>query len=263
MTTQLTATLQGHPWDLWGLSRLFDGSDTRHTLVMAEKPTGRPTYDTSNKDAINRFRIQGYDVFATLTSEELLAPGTVGAVDLRDIRPVALELVERINGIAILLDPDYRPAKLLSLTYSYAGGSGSTVLGDWTPNRDMTFLSHHPLQGLFAKDILPLALSDNRVKFVLDAIALPRSWASLYLIYDAIAADVGGVHELRKSGWVTLDELNDFTNSANNSRNIREGARHGKDPDPGRRIIPLVFGYTIINRLAVRWLDWVRGGRPA
>lgn len=142
------------------------------------------------------------------------------------------------NGVAILLDPDYRPAKLLSLSYSYPGGGGSTVLGDWTPNRDMTFLGHHSLQAVFAKDVLPLALSDNRVKFVLDAIALPRSWASLYPIYDAIGADVGGVRELRKSGWVTADELSDFTNSANNSREIREGARHGKDPDPGRWIIP-------------------------
>jgi hypothetical protein len=200
----------------------------------------------------------GYDEFGTLTSTELLWDDSKGPVDLRDMRPVALSLVERINGIALLLDPEYRVVTLFSISYSNNGGGGSSVLGDWTPNKDMTSLGRHPEQLAFAKEVLHLARNDNAVKFVLDAIALPRSWASLYLIYDAIAANVGGVHELRRAGWVTADELTDFTNSANNSRSILEGARHGNSPQIGRPLIPLIQAYTIVNKLAVHWLEWVR-----
>jgi hypothetical protein len=258
MPTQVTGTLQGHPWDLWGLSKIFDGSDEAKTLVTAAEPKGRPTFDTGNRDAINRFRARGYDEFGNLTSTELLWDDSKSPVDLRDVRPVTLNLVERMNGIALLLDPEYRAVKLISISYSNKGGSGSSILGDWTPNKDMTSLGRHPGQLAFAKDVLPLANNNNAVKFVLDAIALPRSWASLYLIYDAIAADVGGIHKLRKTGWVTPDELTDFANSANNNRRIAEGARHGNTPQTGRPLVPLIQAFAIVNKLAVRWLDWVR-----
>jgi hypothetical protein len=258
MPTQVTATLQGHPWDLWGLSKIFDGSDEAKTLLTTAEPKGRPTFDTQDRDAVNRFRVMGYDIFGTLTSTELLWDDTRGPVDLRDVRPVALNLVERMNGIALLLDPEYRVVKLISISYSNKGDTGSSVLGDWTLNKDMTSLGRHPGQLAFATEVLHLARNDNAVKFVLDAIALPRSWGSLYLIYDAIAADVDGVHELRKTDWVTPDELTDFTSSANNSRSIPDSARHGNTPQTGRPLIPLIQAYAIANKLAVRWLDWVR-----
>jgi hypothetical protein len=263
MPIQIIACLQGHPWDLWGLAKLFDGSNDSKTLVEAQEPQGKPTFDASNIDAINRFRIMGYDVFANLTSTELMWDDKSRPVDLRDMRPVALDLVERINGIALLLDPEYRAVKVISISYSSEGPSGASVLGDWTPNKDMTSLGRHPAQLAFAKGVLPLARNDKAVKFVLDAIALPRSWASLYVIYDAIATDVGGVHELRKTEWVSTNDLTDFTNSANNNRCISEGARHGNTPQPGRQLIPLIHAYEIVNRLALRWLDWVRSNKRA
>jgi hypothetical protein len=258
MPTQVTATLQGHPWDLWGLSRLFDGSNQTNTLVIAEKPNGQPTYDSRDRDAINRFRLQGYDVFSPLSSSELMWNENQGPVDLRIVKLVALDLVARINGIALLLDPEYRAVKLLSISYSNAGGAGSSVLGDWTPNKATSFLGHHPSQITLASDALRLAQKDVAVKFVLDAIALPRTWASLYLIYDAIATDVGGINELRRLEWVTVDDLADFSNSANNSRSIREGARHGNKPKPERPLIPLIQAHATVNKLAIRWLDWLR-----
>ena len=38
MPIQVTATVMGHPWDLWGLSKLFNGSDATTTLVQTEEP---------------------------------------------------------------------------------------------------------------------------------------------------------------------------------------------------------------------------------
>jgi hypothetical protein len=252
MPIQVTATVMGHPWDLWGLSKLFNGSDATKTLVQTEEPKGLPTFDATDKDAVSRFRVWGYDVSANLTSTELLWDESKGKVDLLDMRPIAENLIERINGAAQLLDPQYKPVKPLALTDG--GAVGATTFSEWTPNKDNTLLGHYPALIPLARDIVALAAKEQAVKFVLDAIVLPRTWASLYLVYDAISTNVGGAHALKKKNWVTEDELNDLTNSANNSREIKEGARHGNNPKQDRALISLVQAYSITNRLALAWL---------
>lgn len=140
MLHQITATLQGHPWDLWGLSQLFDGSDAAKTLVKASKPNGRPTIDTNNLEEVNRFRIHGYDVVALLTCDGLIWDDEKGRVDLRDLRPIADETITRLNGLARTFDPTFTPVKLTHLSYSKERGAGSMTAGDWTPNKDTTYL---------------------------------------------------------------------------------------------------------------------------
>jgi hypothetical protein len=254
MTIQVTATLKGHPWDLWGLSRLFSGSDASHTLVRAAKPDGRPTFDATDPAAVARFRAQGYDVFATITSDELVWNETSkGRIDLRDLVPIAENLVGRMNGIAVLLDPEYHPAKLIYLSYRAGDREGTVLHTDWTPNKDATPLGSQQAHLPFARDALPLALSINAVKFVLEAIALPRSWASMWLIYEAIADSVGGQHKLKSLGFVSESDLRDFRHAANNSRSISEGIRHSKRPQPGP-LMPFEKAYYIINQLAIEWM---------
>jgi hypothetical protein len=245
----------GHPWDLWGLSKIFDGSDSTKTLVRAEEPNGLPTFDAINKEAINRFRVWGYDVAARLTSAELLWDEGKGRVDLQDMRSIADNLIERINGTAQLFDPQYKPVKPLALTWSKGDAAGASAYSEWTPNKSSTNLARFPDLIPLARDIIALAAKEKAVKFVLDAIVLPRTWASLYLVYDAISTDMGGTHSLKKKNWVTEDDLSDFTNSANNSREIKEGARHGKKPEQSRALISMEQAYTIINQLALAWLS--------
>ena len=132
MTIQIVATVYGHPWDLWGLSRLFDGTDASHILIKANKPEGRPTFDTADPAQVQRFRVHGYDLPAPITSDELRWDGGVSDVDLRDFATVAEALVARINGIAILLDPEYTPVKLYSLSYSEGTSAGNMLRTDWT-----------------------------------------------------------------------------------------------------------------------------------
>jgi hypothetical protein len=254
MFHRVTATLQGHPWDLWGLSQLFDGSDSSKTLVVATKPNGRPTFDVNDSDQRNRFRIQGYDVAAELTCDELILDDT--KADLRDLRPVADELITRLNGLARTIDPLFATVRLTHLSYPKESGGGAMTAGDWTPNRDSTFLSASAHRGLATK-ALRLAGANPAVNFVLDAMTLPATWASLYLVYDAISTNVGGKSELKKLDWLTSDQLNDLTNSANSSRNIREGARHGNRVDSTRPLIALDAAHILTCQLVVKWLDWL------
>jgi hypothetical protein len=253
-TIPVTATLMGHPWDLWGLSVLFDGSDASHTLLKAAKPAGRPTFDTNDPAAVQRFRVHGYDVFATLTADELVWDEDKGRVDLRDLAPVAKDILARINGVAILFDLQYRAAKLLNLTYDTGTSVGTVLNNDWTPNRNSTPLGAQQEHRPFAHAALSLANTNGAVRLVLDAMALPRTWASMYLIYEAIAGDVGSVQELDKRGFVPENDLRDFRKAANNNRSLQEGMRHASKPNPGP-LITFDRAYFIINTLAVRWLQ--------
>lgn len=85
------------------------------------------------------------------------------------------------------------------------------------------------------------------------AAALPRSWASLYLIYEAIAESVGGQHKLEKLSFVSKKDLTDFRHAANNSRSLDEGMRHSRTPRPGN-LIPLDKAHFIINTLVIHWM---------
>jgi hypothetical protein len=256
MIRQITATILGHPWDLWGLSQLFDGTDSFRTLVRSPKPEGRPTIDTTNPNAVTRFRIHGYDIAAPLTSDELVWDAAAGKVDLRDLRPIADQTIMRLNGLARTFDPTFIPVKLTHLSFEHENGAGSMTAGNWTPNKDMTYLGVQGQRGI-ASHILPLADSRPAINFVLDAMTLPVTWASLYLVLDAITTDVGDKHKLKKLGWLTDDELSDLTNSANNSRNIREGARHGNRVESTRPLIPLDVAQILTSKLVVCWLYWL------
>ena len=106
-----------------------------------------------------------------------------------------------------------------------------------------------------ANRALPLAQSNRDVKFVLEAMVLPATWASLYLVIDAIKTNVGSKHKLEKLGWLSKADLSDLTYSANNSRNISEGARHGTKPKQGGNLIPLDVAHIKTCMLVVHWLD--------
>jgi hypothetical protein len=250
MIIPISAMIIGHPWDLWGLSLLFDGSDASKTLVVATKPEGRPTFDPNNAAERDRFRIHGYDICTNLTSDELVWDDAKGRVDLRDLRSIADDILLRVNGLARTFDPTFKPVRLLHLTFP----NGSMATGDWTPNRDSTYLGAAGQHDI-ANRALPLAHSIPEVNFVLEAMTLPASWTSIYLVIDAIKTNVGGRHKLDNLGWLSKSDLSDLTYSANNSRNISEGARHGTTPNTGSNLIPLDVAHIKTCMLVVHWLD--------
>ncbi|MHC2432756.1 hypothetical protein [Bradyrhizobium sp. USDA 4451] len=247
MIIPITASIIGHPWDLWGLSLLFDGSDPSKTKVVVTKPEGRPTFDPNSEAERNRFRANGYDIMTSLTSDELVWDDAKGRVDLRDLRPIADDILLRVNGLARTFDPTSTPVRLIHLTFP----NGAMATGDWTPNRDSTYLGAAG-QHEIANRALPL--TNPEVKFVLEAMVLPATWASLYLVIDAIKTNVGGRRELDKMGWLSKPDLSDLTYSANNSRNISEGARHRTKPNVGGNLIPLDIAHIKTCMLVAHWL---------
>jgi len=248
-----TARLRGHPWDLWGLSKIFDGSNADHTRIVATQPVGRPMYDPHTDAGRLRYARLGFDDFALLTTDALTFPeGSQPTFDVA--KSVANEIILRINGIGRLIDPEYLTVSLYELSYVCRGGSGSSDAGRMPKNKENTWLGQHPAHQPFGALVFSHAASNTAVRFVLDAIALPATWASLYLVYDAIKDEVGGQAALEKMDWVKKSELSDFRYSANTSRQLKEGARHGGIPDAPKPLITLSNATDIIERLARAWL---------
>jgi hypothetical protein len=131
--------------------------------------------------------------FATLTCTELVLDDDTSQ-DLRDLRPTADEIISRLNGLARTFDPTFAPVRLTHLSYPKENGAGAMTAGNWVPNKDAILLSASTRRDI-AMRALKIAVSDLVVKFVLDAMTLPTTWASLYLVYDAISTDVGGQHK--------------------------------------------------------------------
>jgi hypothetical protein len=140
------------------------------------------------------------------------------------------------------------------LTYSEGEKFGSLLRSDWKLNKSATHLGAEQEHRPFAQAGLPLAASNPAVKVVLAAITLPRTWTSMYLIYEAIADEVGGQHALEKRNYVPTSDLIAFRKTANNSRSIDEGMRHSKEPEP-ITLMPFDRAYFIINTVALRWMQ--------
>jgi hypothetical protein len=256
MPVQFTATLIGHPWDLWGLAKLFDGKNTDHTVIEANEPRGLPSYNFSNKDERDRFQKLGYDVFAKLTNDTLIWRDEDGPPDIKKMKIIAEDVVARLNGIGRVLEPDHWPVRLYHIAYTAPYGSGGGTLGTQTPNKQYTGLGRHPSQFVFAENVFELSRQHPAVRFVLDAIAMRPTWVSLYLVFEAIRDNVGGQRALEQKEFVTKQDLKDFGYAAQHNRSLSEGMRHSSTisalPKPP---IALVHAHGIINVLTMRWLE--------
>jgi hypothetical protein len=162
-----------------------------------------------------------------------------------------------MNGTAKLLDPSYYGVRLLSLSYKSQGGEGGHVEASQIPNKERTGLGRVSEHGVFGPRVIALGFTDPAIRFVLEAYGLPITWASLYLIYDCIASTVGGTTALHKKGWVPKAQLRAFCLTANVSRDLRAGIRHGAllQIEDHQSMIPLHEGHDTIMRLTYAWLE--------
>lgn len=251
MTETFKARLQGNPWDLWGLSKIFDGTNGDATFVDAEDPT-KIRLDMRNKDDQRHFDMFGHDTHADLTSNSFRLEFPFGGRDMYDL---VMPVLNRVNAIARLLDPDYTPVTLFSCDYPRDRPNSFNLYGKGNGYKDKTRLGEQH-QIPFAHDAFELGSGNAAIDFVMEAWTLPPTWASLFLIYEAIRDNVGGQVELEKYDFVSIQELREFRFAANTCRVISEGIRHATPLNSSiPPHIPLLDAHQIVNRLTVGWLD--------
>jgi hypothetical protein len=249
MTETFKARIQGNPWDLWGLSKIFNGTNADATFVDAREPA-TVRIDVRNERDQRHFEIFGYETHADLTSNSFRVEFPFGSRDMYDL---VMPVLNRINAIGHLLDPDYWPVALFDCVYIRQGSTSFSQFSSGNKYKDKTGLGdQHQIP--FAFDAFELGSDNAAISFVMEALNLPTTWASMYLIYEAIRENVGGSGELEQFGFVTIQELSDFRFAANTCRTVSEGIRHAtrlEAPSPPH--IPLSEARQIINRLAIAW----------
>ncbi len=251
MTETFKARLQGNPWDLWGLSKIFNGTNADATFVNAKDPaTNRP--DLKNEEERRYFEIFGNETHADLTSNSFRLDFPFNSRDMFDL---AVPVLNRMNAIGRPLDPDYWPVTLFDCVYIREGSISFNSVDGGNKHKNTTGLGEQH-QVPFAFDAFELGSDNAAISFVMDALNLPTTWASMYLIYEAIRENVGGSKALEQYGFVTSQELSDFKFAANACRTISEGIRHATRLDsPSPSHIPLSEARHIITRLVTAWLE--------
>jgi hypothetical protein len=158
----------------------------------------------SKKEDFDRFHRLGFDTFAPLTCDTLIHQDSDGPPDTGKMRDVAYDVIARINGIGHWIEPDYWPVSFHSIEYKNSGGGGMASGKGTVRNKQHTSLGWHHSHASFADIAYELSRREPAVRFVLDAIAMRSTWASLYLIYETVKSNVGGQKALEKTGWVSV-----------------------------------------------------------
>jgi hypothetical protein len=251
MTETFKARLQGNPWDLWGLSKIFNGSNADATTIHAKDPA-TIRLDLKNRDDREHFAHFGHDTHADLTSNSFRLEFPFNNRDMHDL---IVPVLNRINAIGTLLDPEYWPVTLFRSVYIRPGSISYNSFDGGNKWKNKTALGEQS-QVPFAFDAYELGSENATISFVMEALNLPTTWASMYLIYEAIRENVGGHKALEQFGLVTSQELSDFTFAANTCRKLSEGIRHAIRHDvPSPPHILLPEARQIIIRLATAWLE--------
>lgn len=106
------------------------------------------------------------------------------------------------------------------------------------------------------KDWLRLARSDETVSRALRAFAQGSvRWSDLYHAFEIVESSVGrGMYE---RGWISRDDANLFSWTANSPDAVGEQARHGhqRDAPPPNPMNEEKAG-EIVRHLVREWLDW-------
>ena len=110
MPQTFKARLQGNPWDLWGLSKIFNGTNADATLIDAKDPA-TVRLDMRTEEGRHHFSLFGHETHADLFSDSFRVEYPFGSRDLFDR---AVPVLSRINAIGQLLDPDFLPITLFS-----------------------------------------------------------------------------------------------------------------------------------------------------
>jgi hypothetical protein len=245
MTVTFRARLQGNPWDFWGLSKIFDGSNSDATRIHAKDPATL-RLDMRKPEDREHFNMFGHDTHTDLTSNSFVLEYPFNGKIMHDL---AMPVINRINAIGRLLDPEFTSVTLFSCDYPKDKPNSFNLYGPGKAYKDKTALGQQG-QSPFAHDSFDLGAGNLAIDFVMEAWTLPTTWASLYLIYEAIRDNVGGQAELEQFNFVTMQDLKDFKFAANNCRVLSQGIRHAKLTDaPPPPHIPITDAQQIINKL--------------
>lgn len=199
----------------------------------------------------------------------LVLPTSVAGPTYEDVRRLAYQHLDLINGAASVLQNSFRPLEIVDGPYFGIDAKGNrthtivtlgtaeircktgnlTALVNGVPQPDLragqaTRLLHAAATSSAASDALVIV---GR---------LMPSWSELYLVYELVESNVGGLMYIE--GWIGRTEGNLFTRTANSYTALGRAGRHGKDRGTPPAIpMPHQTAINLVRSLVLSWLRWI------
>ena len=195
--------------------------------------------------------------------EMLLEDGTVGYIDKNPerIREIAAKMLGSMHGAAKLIRSRYEPVEIYALQKRTPDGESIAGTAWGGGGWDKTIPLPPERKGLpkLAREWAKKGFEDETVAFALQLYGfLPVSWVSLYVIYEVIESDVGKSRELEAKKWLSRRRLRQFKFTANSTRDLRFGVRHGKNKNSRKKppeSMTLAEGEACVRHLLNCWLS--------
>lgn len=198
----------------------------------------------------------------------LVIPSAVVGENYEPIRAFAEGQLELINGIGRLLSSTFRPLSLADRLFGVdsAGAVLHTVLGvnpaeERDKARSVRAVGGGKVQPdpreAAASPLVRAASLAPRARDALSIVGRPTlTWSELYLLFELVQADVGG--QMFDLGWISRNDANLFTRTANSYSTLRSDGRHGKDRgDPPAHPMQHGIAVTLVCGLVLAWLRHV------
>ncbi|MFF7525968.1 hypothetical protein [Streptomyces pseudovenezuelae] len=186
-------------------------------------------------------------------------------------------LLQKISGIARILDSSFRPVRLPG-TFVEENGEGEgrrhhVVVGDTAMVLSRT---HVAIVGIVdgqspsveppppeGPPYLQLASSHPDVAEALEILGQPSvslNWIDLYKLFEIVRDSVGNEQALKRKGWMPEGEISAFKASANRPDVSGSAARHARmSGGPPKLKMNLAEGEAFIRKLVAAWWNSLGG----
>lgn len=212
--------------------------------------------------------LDGHDVLVALRDDTfvLVIPASVIGEDYKSVRKYAEEQLQLINGIGRLFSSSFQPLSLSGKIFGLDadGTTTQTIIALGTaeyqekPGTMRAILGGNiqsdPRTGT-AMPLIKAATISRQAKDALIIVSRPiLTWSELYLLFELVQSDIGG--KMFEIGWISKDDAELFTHTANSYNSLRTNGRHGKDRGvPPHKPMELYTAEKLIRNLVLNWLQ--------
>jgi hypothetical protein len=162
--------------------------------------------------------------------------------DAEEVRKVATDILDKLNGLAKLRFTNFQPLKIDAV--SYIDDSGKKHQFVLIHSATLTMRSRLSATATVVKSDDTIDASDKRQPSIVElgySIAkkdanvaealrifgsLETNWFNLYKVFEIIRDDVGGHDQLIRTGWTSKKKIRRFTGTAQSSEILGDEARH-------------------------------------
>jgi len=181
---------------------------------------------------------------------------------------MASSLLRKVNGVARVRDPGFRPVRLTGCFSDDAGNSHVVVTYTGSAEvhlqaSDATVVVDGQQQAPPPRGPEDIQLSETNPDVdealrILGKEGPSLSWFDLYKIVEILRRNVGGEKALDAKDWVPAGDIEAVTMSANRADISGDDARHARtSSSPSKRVRPMTLpeAQQVIDQLVARWLD--------